>query len=360
MADNSGPKVENGLVRWWRRRWTISSQGAWLSWGVVGAAGGNLIAERHAEWLTRYPLRCLLGLTIYLVAPPALFLAIDMLRYVVGYFGDRPEKSDLHKGSASASAKPLAIHGSDESTLSECTSSAASGPEISHVTSNALKRRSSIQELSGDERFSDSQCSPDRGSLITGFLRIVYALLESRCQLPATQAKLRITLFVPEDASSTRLQQIARWRWDGIHATSSTTVQTGACAAGHAWACKEVYELAISPELGFVKSLIRCGVSQRDAEAHQLQDRTYFCSIPVFQDDLDPAPYRREVLPLDKEVVAVLVIDAAATNCLPTDWQNEIAILVLPGLVSAMRHCALFGRAAKLSHNPAANILGTS
>lgn len=356
MASGSEPRAEHALAHWWEKRWTISSKGAWSFWGVVGAAGGNLIAERHAEWLMTYPLRCVLGLTVYLLAPPALFLVVDALRYVVGIVGSRSKELIQTVGNAPLTTRQLPTPESNESLIGDASRSDISGPEVSLVFSNAVTRRSSIEELNGDDRFPVNQCSPDRGTLIAGFLRIVYSLLESRCEVPATHARLRITLFLP-DASRARLRQIARWRWDGTCATSATTVQTGACAAGHAWDCKEVYELAISPELGFVKSLVRCGVSQKDAEAHQLQDRTYFCSIPVFRDDLDPAPYRREVLPLDKEVVAVLVVDAAVTNCLPTDWQNEIATLVLPGLVSAMRNCALFGEGARASRNPVLNQL---
>jgi hypothetical protein len=207
-------------------------------------------------------------------------------------------------------------------------------PEIVHEIVEAISRRRQASLLS-------LPAPPPRSgnpgpAELTALLRVAHSIVTARMSTPAN-ARLRVTLFVP-DVAEDRLYQVARWQWDDNPEISATTVQMGTCAAGHAWRTKEVYKLVVSSDLGFVRSLIKCGVSKKDAEAHKLTDRALFCGVPVFQDDADPAPYRRESVP-PGEVIGVVVADAATIDCLKDDWHAELVAQVFPGLVLAMREC---------------------
>ncbi len=169
---------------------------------------------------------------------------------------------------------------------------------------------------------------------LTALVRVAQSTLEGRCTDPKT-ARIRVTLFIP-DQNAGLMRQLARWTWEGHGEISETTVVVGTCAAGHAWNTREAFRLTVSPELGFVKALQRCGVSEDDAKAHNLRDRQLFVSVPVFENESDQAPFTREGVP-DDRAVAVLVADAAE-DCLPKDWYEDLHLHVFPALVSALQH----------------------
>lgn len=116
---------------------------------------------------------------------------------------------------------------------------------------------------------------PDK---VTALLQAVYAIMQ-----PPQEARLRVTLFVP-DPDTLSLLQLARYApWsEKPTAVSGTRIRMGTGDVGYAFTAVRVIHVSDADEKGGMDATFRdLGIEGKEIQAHQDQERKSFYSIPI-------------------------------------------------------------------------------